>query len=34
MMDSPSSFIFENNPPTFATTSFVKTKPFVSLKQG
>jgi hypothetical protein len=34
LMDPSSSFIFENIPPTFATTSFVKTKPFVSLKQG
>jgi hypothetical protein len=24
MMDPPSSFIFENIPPTFATSSFVK----------
>jgi hypothetical protein len=34
MMDPPSSFIFENIPPTFATSSFVKTKHFVFLKQG
>jgi hypothetical protein len=27
-MDPPSSFIFENIPPTFATSSFVKTKHF------
>jgi hypothetical protein len=34
MMDPPSNFIFENIPPTFATSSFVKTKHFVFLKQG
>jgi hypothetical protein len=35
MMDPPSSFIFENIPPTFATSSFVKkTKHFVFLMQG
>jgi hypothetical protein len=34
LMDPPSSFIFENIPPTFATSSFVKTKHFVFLKQG
>jgi hypothetical protein len=28
-MDSPSSFIFENIPPTFAISYFVKTKHFV-----
>jgi hypothetical protein len=26
MMDPPSSFVFKNIPPTFATSSFVKTK--------
>jgi hypothetical protein len=26
MMDPPSSFVFKNNPPTFAISSFVKTK--------
>jgi hypothetical protein len=29
MMDPPSSFIFKNIPPTFAKSSFVKTKHFV-----
>jgi hypothetical protein len=33
-MDPPSSFIFKNIPPTFATSSFVKTKHFVFLEQG
>jgi hypothetical protein len=28
-MDPPSHFIFENIPPTFATSYFVKTKHFV-----
>jgi hypothetical protein len=32
MMDSPSSFIFENNPPTLPNI-FCKTNPFVFLKQ-
>jgi hypothetical protein len=34
LMDPLSNFIFENIPPTFATSSFVKTKHFVFLKQG
>jgi hypothetical protein len=29
LTDPPSSFIFENIPPTFATSYFVKTKHFV-----
>jgi hypothetical protein len=32
-MDPPSSFVFKNIPTTFATSSFVKTKHFVLLKQ-
>jgi hypothetical protein len=32
MMDSPSNFIFENNPPTLPNI-FCKTNPFVFLKQ-
>jgi hypothetical protein len=32
VMDSPSSFIFENNPPTLPNI-FCKTNPFVSLEQ-
>jgi hypothetical protein len=34
LTDPPSSFIFENIPPTFAISYFVKTNPFVFLKQG
>jgi hypothetical protein len=32
-MDSSSSFIFENIPPAFVTSTFVKTKHFILLKQ-
>jgi hypothetical protein len=34
VMDPPSSFIFENIPPTFCHIILVKTKHFVFLKQG
>jgi hypothetical protein len=33
MMDSPSSFYFQKHPSHFATSSIVKTKYFVLLKQ-
>jgi hypothetical protein len=34
MMDPPSSFVFVKHPSNFASSSFVKTKHFVFLKQN